>query len=672
MEKKFSLIAANTPFNNSKLIYETSSIFSNLEVGKFVLVPLGKKNIPGCIIEKNLDDLGGLDEKKIKSAIEIIEDSFSLNEEEVTFLNWVSLYYHYPLGKLIKDVVPKSLKRPRSIKSLVGKGTDINFRLNETQIKCVDKIKSFLGQGFSKWLLHGVTGSGKTAVYFEVIKEVLKRGQSILFLLPEINLTPQFLKFFQEHLPTKLYCYSSALSNSEKLHIWKELKGDECPKVLLGVRSSIFLPFKKLGLIIVDEEHDNSYKQEERCPYSARDIAIKKAHSLDIPIVLGTATPSMETYYNFSKSVEDKKFYLKMEERVGGAYFPKINVMGISSKNKLSPNLNSLWPFNEESIIKIGKAVEKGEQVLVFVNRLGFAKFIQCHSCGKQFECPNCSVNLKLFHNKNVLSCRYCDMSFPVPNDCDVCGNSQLIQKGFGTEKCEQVLKDCFPSKNVSRFDRDELKTFSQIERRLKDFHNGDIDIFVGTQMLSKGHNFEKVNLVIVLGVDSMLSSSDYRAHEKIYQQVKQISGRSGRYSKESEVCILTSNPGHNIFKFLKDDSLVDFYSEEIKVRKNLNCAPYSKFVNLSFSSKNRNKVIEDVYLALKILENLQQNYFNSVKIFKPRAHVIEKLVNNYNWNITLRGKKPSDLHNIINSLTLNLKKNNLQFKIDIDPTFIN
>ena len=672
MKKKFSLIAANTPFNNSKLIYETSSIFSNLEIGKFILVPLGKKNISGCVIEKDLRDLDGLDEKKIKSAIAVVEDSYSLDEEEVKFLKWVSMYYHYPLGMLIKDVVPKFLKKPRSVKSLIGKGREITFNLNKTQVQCVNKIKSFLGQGFSKWLLHGVTGSGKTAVYFEIIKKVLDRGQSVLFLLPEINLTPQFLKFFQEHLPTKLYCYSSALNNSEKLHIWKELKSDHDPKVLLGVRSSVFLPFKRLGLIIVDEEHDHSYKQEERCPYNARDIAIKKAHSLDIPIVLGTATPSMETYYNFSKSLEDKKFYLKMEERVGGAYFPKINIMNSSSKKEQLQFFNSLWPFNEESIKKIEKAVEKGEQVLVFVNRLGFAKYIQCHSCGKQFECPNCSVNLKLFHSKNVLSCRYCEMSFPIPSNCDVCGNSQLIQRGFGTEKCEQVLKSCFPSRRVSRFDRDELRTFSQIEGRLRDFHSGNIDIFVGTQMLSKGHNFEKVNLVVVLGVDSMLSSSDYRAHEKIYQQVKQISGRSGRYSKESEVCILTSNPGHNIFKFLKDNSLIDFYREEIKVRKNLSCTPYSKFVNLSFTSKNREKVVEDVYFALSILESLRDNYFDSVKIFKPRAHIIEKLVNNYNWNITLSGKKPSDLHNIINSLALNLKKNNLQFKIDIDPSYIN
>ena len=672
MEKKFSLIAANTPFNNSKLIYETSSIFSNLEIGKFVLVPLGKKNILGCVIEKSLKDLDGLDEKKIKSAIEIVEDSLPLDVEEVSFLKWVSMYYHYPLGRLIKDIVPKFLKRPRSVSCLMGKGAEVSFHLNSDQKNCVNKIKNFLDKGFSKWLIHGVTGSGKTAVYFEIMKEVLENGQSVLFLLPEINLTPQFLEFFQKHLPTKLYCYSSALSNSEKLHIWKELKGDKDPKVLLGVRSSIFLPFKNLGLIIVDEEHDNSYKQDERCPYNARDIAIKKSHLLKIPIVLGTATPSMETYYNFSKKLEDKNFYLKMAGRVGGAHFPEVNVMGFNSKNKRPQSQKLLWPFNEESIIKIEKALEKGEQVLVFVNRLGFAKFIQCHQCGKQFECPNCSVNLKLFQNKNVLSCRYCEVSFPIPSDCDVCGNSQLVQRGFGTEKCEEVLKNHFPKKRVSRFDRDELKTFSQIEGRLKDFHNGDIDILVGTQMLSKGHNFEKVNLVIVLGVDSMLSSSDFKAHEKIYQQIKQISGRSGRYSKESEVCILTSNPKHKIFKFLKDSSLIDFYSEEIKLRKNLNCSPYSKFVNLSFSSKFREKVIEEVHFALNVLENLHQNYFPSVKVFKPRAHVIEKIVNNYNWNITLSGKKPSDLHNIIESLVLNLKKKNIQFKIDIDPSYIN
>ena len=249
---------------------------------------------------------------------------------------------------------------------------------------------------------------------------------------------------------------------------------------------------------------------------------------------------------------------------------------------------------------------------------------------------------------------------------------SYFRKVSFGTEKCEQVLKNAFPTKRVSRFDREELKTFTQIEERLKDFHEGNIDIFVGTQMLSKGHNFEKVNLVIVLGIDSMLNSSDYKAHEKIYQQIKQVSGRSGRYSQESEVCLLTLNPTHRIFSFLKDDSLTRFYDEETQIRKNLNGSPFSKFVNLSFSSKDREKVIEETHFVLRILEDLKNKHFPSVKVYKLRAHVIEKMINNYSWNIVLRSNKPSDLHNMVRSLSLNLKNKKTHYKVDIDPSYIN
>ncbi|MDC0253890.1 primosomal protein N' [Bacteriovoracales bacterium] len=664
--RKYCLVAANTHFNNSQLIYNYSGL-GELSRGQMVTVPLGKKEIRACILKEELCSLEGIEEKKIKSVLGVLERPFYLDEKELSFFQWASEYYHYPLGPLIFDSIPKLMKRPRPFIPSCGEGRPLEFELNEEQQNCVKKIFPHLEKGFGKWLIHGVTGSGKTAVYLNLMKKALAKGRSILFLLPEINLTPQFLRSFIRHLEVPVYSYSSVLTGSQKYNLWKELKESISPKVIVGVRSSIFLPLNNIGLIVVDEEHDSSFKQEERCPYNARDLAIKRAQYSNVPIILGSATPSLETFYQFNLDGKRKKHYLCLEKRVGNSYFPKINFINITKSES-----KNFWPLNKSSIEKIKSALDKGEQVLVFINRLGYADFLQCNCCGKQFKCPNCSVNLKYFKNKRILNCRYCEISISQPEICKDCGNSHLIQKGFGTEKCESILKNIFPKRKIARFDREELKTFKEVEKRLDDFHKGDIDILVGTQMLSKGHNFEKVNLVLVLGIDSMLNSSDFRANERVFQQIKQISGRSGRFSKKSEVCILTLNQKSHIFEYLKKNNLKSFYEDELILRKNLSCAPFSKMVNLSFSSNLRERTLDNVYKAHKILNDLKKKYFSSVNIMAPRSHNIEKIVNKYTWIITLKGSNINDLHNILNSFILNSKKFNLKIKIDVDPYQIN
>jgi len=524
---KYCLVAVNSPFNDSLLSYIQDDERDFTE-GDLVKVPLGKRTIEGCLLKINLpfSQLNDeIEEEKIKPVEDFLTRELKLSKAEILFYQWIASYYHYPVGKLIFDCLPKILKKPHKLSCVKGRG-DINLpTMTSDQEMIWLRIKNEINGTFKKYLLHGVTGSGKTIIYLNLIEDMLSQNQSVLFLLPEINLTPQFIQTFSEYLKVDIYPYNSSISNSKKYEMWKTLKNKNEPCVVIGVRSSIFLPINNLGLIIVDEEHDHSFKQEDRCPYNARDLAIKKASLLSIPVILGSATPSVETYYNFK--TKDEKNYFSLKERVNQSKLPLIDLVDLRKDKSLENP--EIWPFKEHSIKKIAEALAKNEQVVVFVNRLGYANYLQCSACGYQFFCPNCTINLKYFHKKNEVQCQYCEYTDKKPEICPQCSNLNILQIGFGTEKLQQVLKKAFPSQTIGRFDRDDVTTFKKLEQRLDDFHQGKIDILVGTQMLSKGHNFKNVNLVLIFGVDLQLNFPDFRSNERAYQLLTQISGRSGR-----------------------------------------------------------------------------------------------------------------------------------------------
>ncbi len=526
----FYQVAVNFPLKQSILTYKSDQI---LEPGELVTVPLGKRKEKGCIVSK-----GGSEnsEFKIKHISEKIEE-LKILPPDLDLLKWMANYYHYSLGKLVFDILPKPMKRPRTLKHYEGSGGDLGFDISDDQTKVLTSIKTDLASGFSKHLIHGVTGSGKTAIYIELMKELISKGHSVLFILPEINLTPQFMKVFQETLSCPIYTYHSAVSNSDKYGLWKLLQDDQSPKLIVGVRSAVFLPVQKLGLIIVDEEHDSSLKQDDRCPYHARDIAIKKSSILNIPTVLGSATPSMESLRSFKNT----KYYHRLSSRINNIKLPDIELVDLRERS-IDSDYKS-WPLCNKSIDYIGEALKKKEQVLIFINRLGYSSYIQCSGCGHQFFCMNCSTPLKYYKLKKELICHHCDYKEAYPNECPKCGVIDLSQKGFGTEKVQEVLQNIFKDSKVDRFDRAEIKTFTALEQKLSDFHEGKIDILIGTQMLSKGHNFKKVNLVIVLGVDNELNYPDFRSQEKAFQLLAQVSGRAGRYTSEGKVLIQTLNP---------------------------------------------------------------------------------------------------------------------------------
>ncbi len=661
---RYCLVAVNYPLRESSLLYSYDDSLS-IVIGSLVLIPLRNRKSQGCIIELDFPESKiDFDKNSIKPIDSVIED-FSLSTHELDLFKWMSSYYHYSLGKMIFDSIPKIMKKPRPLKSYMGKQESFAFELNTDQANIYSKIMEFGINKYAKHYIHGVTGSGKTIIYTQLIKETLKQGRSALFLLPEINLTPQFVSFFETYLGVPIYVYHSGIKPSDKFGLWKLLQTDSSPKFILGVRSSIFLPIKNLGMIVVDEEHDSSFKQDDRCPYNARDVAIKVASIRNIPVLLGSATPSIENYHSFT--VKNRDCYYQLRERVGDSKLPSIELIDIRSDDNKSEEKH--WPLSPKSISAITDALLKKEQVLVFINRLGFANYLQCRSCGHQFICPNCSSTLKYFKKKNQLSCQFCEYKIPTPASCPECQCLTIMQKGFGTERINEILNEIFPDKVIERFDRDEIKTFDQLESKLSRFHQGEIDILVGTQMLSKGHNFKKVNLVIVLGMDSQLNFPDLRSNEKAFQQLTQISGRSGRFGDDSRVLVQTLNPDMNLFQMVQNHSFDDFYVEELDIRKACQCPPFAKMALIYVTSRFQTRAIEEVSKIKGILIQLQKRFFPEVDVLGPRPNSIEKRQNQFTWNILLKSSNINQLHNLIDNFQGNYTPpSNLSIKLDIDP----
>lgn len=664
MSKNLFLVAVNTPFNSSMLTYSaTDELAANLKKGTLVKVPLGKRLVDGCVWQSVTDQ--SIDSSKIKN-IDSVSDELFISKEECDLFQWMANYYHYPLGQLIFDVMPNFLKRPRKLNFDQGKGVPSPFVLNEDQQEVVDKITSQGFDKFSKSLIHGVTGAGKTLIYLELIMKIIKEKKSVLFLLPEINLTPQFLKTFETYLDVPIYSYNSAISNSDKFGLWKLLQEDDSPKLILGVRSSIFLPIKNLGLVVIDEEHDQSFKQDDRCTYNARDIAIKRASLLKIPVVLGSATPMVETYKAFVGTPQ----YHPMTKRAQAAKLPKVELVDMRGRARIEAEKH-LWPFSSESIFKIKKAFERDEQVLIFINRLGYASYLQCNSCGHQFSCPNCSTNLKYFKKRSELVCQTCEYKAPVPEMCPECMNIQLMPKGFGTEKAHDVIQSLFPEKVIERFDRDEIKTFTKLEDTLAKFHDKKIDILVGTQMLSKGHNFENVNLVIILGIDSQLNFPDFRSNERVYQTLTQVSGRAGRFGKDAEVLVHTLAPENKIFTYLMNHSFDEFYKDEIPMRQMCSSPPVKKLILIYFNGKLQAQVIKESSEQAQRLRETAEAHFKNVEILGPRPSMIEKKVNKFTWSLMIRSDDINQLHNLINSFEKNYRPpHTISLKVDVDPYY--
>ncbi len=660
-------VAVNYPSRHQGLTYALPDGME-LGPGQMVDVPLGRRTELGCVLEIGVP----APEMAAKPVAGKRDDYPILRTEDLKLFQWMADYYHYGMGQLIADCLPASKKRPRPLKSMVGTGETSPHAPSAAQAKVVEAVRSTLGS-YAKHLVHGVTGSGKTLVFQEVIRDVLASGKSVLYLLPEINLTPQFVETFRRHADVPVHAFHSEVTASEKFLIWKEAAGAERPAIFIGVRSAVFLPVRRLGLIVVDEEHDPSFKQEDRCPYNARDVAAKKAQIEGCPVVLGSATPAMETWYQHTQGGPHLHYH-PLPDRVADATLPKVICVDTrrppqKGQPAVAPE-EDVWPFVPATVDVVRGAVAAGEQALVFINRLGYANYLQCRACGHQFHCPNCSVTLRFFRQKGMLSCQHCEYKEPTPASCPKCYCLTLQNKGFGTERVQEELSRLVPAARVERFDREEIRTFTALKERLDDFHEGKIDVLVGTQMLSKGHNFRRVKKVVVLGMDNQLNYPDFRANERVWQTVVQVAGRAGRFSRDGEVHIQSGNPESPLFDVVASQGLDEFYRMELPLRQMCECPPFFRLAALYFTGRFQDKLVGHMTGTVEpLLRGLVTKHFPEVRLLGPRPATVEKKANQYTWSVLLKSKDLNQLHGLLRSFELNLPVvSGISTKIDVDP----
>lgn len=512
-----------------------------------------------------------------------------------------------------------------------------SIELSEDQQKALDEIQqSFKEKDVA--LIHGVTSSGKTEIYIKLIEEALQNGKQVLYLLPEIALTTQIISRLQKYFGEKIGVYHSRYNKNERVEIWNKVLDndpDSTPyQIILGPRSALFLPYKNLGLIIVDEEHDNSYKQFDPSPrYNARDSAIYLANLHKAKTILGSATPSVESYYNAS---HEKYALVELNKRYGGMQLPEILVADIKTETKRK-SMHS--HFSSFLLKHVEEALENKEQVILFQNRRGFSLRLECETCDWIPECVNCDVTLTYHKKSDHLRCHYCGYSTSVPSNCPNCNSTKILMRGFGTEKIEEELALIYPSANIERMDLDTTRSKNAYQRIINDFENRKIDILVGTQMVTKGLDFDNVSIVGILNADNMLSYPDFRSPERSYQLMAQVSGRAGRKHKRGKVIIQTYNPYNSIIRDVIDNNYIKAYKDILLDRRNFNYPPFYRLVEIRLKYKEYNLLNE----ASDVLAQMLREKFGK-RILGPEYPIVSRIKNQFIKTILVKIERDKSL----------------------------
>ena len=543
--------------------------------------------------------------------------------------------------------------------------TSEQYTLNENQQRAYTEIeKQFIEKKVV--LLHGVTSSGKTEMYIQMISKVLAEGKQVLYLVPEIALTTQLTSRLKRVFGKRLGVYHSKFSDAERVEIWNNVLNDKTYDVIIGVRSSVFLPFRQLGLVIVDEEHETSYKQYDPAPrYHARNAAIMLAYMHGAKTLLGTATPSIETYYN---ALSGKYGFVELNQRHEEMAMPEILVVDTKEAYR-KKQMESL--FTPLLIEKIGKALQNHEQVILFQNRRGYAPFIECKACAYVPHCKNCDVSLTVHKIFNTLTCHYCGYTEPIPNICPKCGTpGSLSTKGFGTEKIEDEIKLIFPDARVSRMDLDTTRSKKSYDKIISDFEQLKVDILIGTQMVSKGLDFERVSLVGILNADNMLNFPDFRAHERAYQLMAQVSGRSGRKNKRGTVILQTSSPEHAIIGQVIRNDYKAMYATQCEERKLFKYPPFYRIIQIILRHRDPNIVNQ---AANRLAADLRTVFGD--RILGPNKPVVARVQNLYIKHILLKIENEASperakeiLRQITDQVLADSKFKSLWVNLDVDP----
>ena len=630
----------------------------NLKVGDYVLVPFGKSKITGVVwdeFEKN-------DNKrfKIKNILKKLNIN-PLKKNTINFLNWFAEYNLIPKGMALKlillsnnTVEKKEDKYYESFKYNLRKDS---IKLSVIQNQSLEKMNSS-NKKFRVHVLQGMTGSGKTLVYFEALKPLIERGFQGLILLPEIGLTSQFEQKFFQYFGFHPAIWHSGISKKKKELIWSGITGGNI-KIVIGARSSLFLPFKKLGIIIVDEEHDQSFKQDEGVTYNARDMAISRASFENIPINLITAVPSIETFENIKKG---KYEVSRLTERYKNAALPNYEIINLN-KTKLE---KQSWLSNQ-IIEKVNFHLEKKDQILFFMNRRGFSPNVLCNKCFTSFSCPNCTINLVYHKNKNNLLCHYCGFKSDLKRNCSIEGRCEFVFSGPGVERIYEEVKRKFPGKKIEIFSSDTMNKKDSKEK-IDKIINNETQILVGTQLISKGFHFPSLNCIVVIDIDLSSQGHDLRGAEKNLQLYHQLSGRAGRTGKPATVYFQTYENNTKMISEITNKNPDIFLERELEIRKKNKLPPYQRFIALILTGENKNKLEKEAFN----FKNFIENKING-KILGPVNAPLFRLKKKFRIRFLIRGAKSMKLQTSLSKIIIRYKFSaGIKLSVDVDPINFN
>lgn len=639
------------------------------EVGKRAEIKFGARRTTGIIlsISDSLPENLSFDPAKIRPVLRVLDEKPLLTEELISLGKWMSQYYISPIGEVLTSMIPSGKKENE--KSSFGFEEEIpenkSIQLSEEQINAINEITKNTGDNFYHYL-YGTTGSGKTEVFLQVAERILKQGKGIIYLVPEIGLTPQVTEAMVSRFGKTVAVLHSGLTPSQKLFEWNRILNKEA-RIVIGARSAVFAPVPDLGLIIIDEEHDQSYKSGNTPRYHARQVSMYRTSKLKIPLLMGSATPSVESW----NSISNGQFNCyKLTKRLSGGVAPKIKCIDLTKQNMAG---NSISPELKEAV---EKTLQEKKQAILFLNRRGFNHFFRCQTCGFEQKCKNCSVPLTYHKSFNRLKCHYCGWSIEPPQSCPECGSFDIGWSGFGTEFIESEVKGKFPDARIVRVDTDVLTKKDELTQKLDDFRNGKYDIMLGTQMIAKGLNFPNLKLVGIILADTGLHLPDFRAAEKTFQLITQVAGRAGRFFPDGIVYVQTYNPSSESIYYACTSKINQFYQSEISTRKLLEFPPFSRLIRLVFRSPNLNTSIETAKSAKLILQEKLVEYKKKYSDFSEDIMImgesecpIQKVSNNYRYQIILKGRNISVMQKIVSHLIYAYKKpDNVYIEVDIDP----
>ncbi|MGE4317882.1 MAG: primosomal protein N' [Deferribacterales bacterium] len=623
-----------------------------LKPGQRAHVPLGRRDLWGIVLGENFEPKEDITYRDI---LEAPDDYSVFSESYLKLLKGISSYYCANLGGVLKGVLSETILASEPSPIEPKKYTPSDLTLSQAQMSVYDSILPHLDSGFSTHLVHGVTGSGKTEVFIELAKHVIAKGRKVMYLVPEISLTPQMEERLSKRIGFDVMSYHSKKTPKKRRETFWTFNKGLLPMVL-GARSALFLPAEDIELIVVDEEHESSYKQEENPPYHLRDMAVLYGKILNIPVILSSATPSVESWQN---AREGRYHYHAIPCRPD-TDMPDIEIVDTKHEDMIGGILS------DRLHTEIYNTLQRGEQVILLINRKGYSHTLYCQKCGQILNCSNCSVAVTYYKSKGVCKCHYCSQEIKRPK-CHACGSDDMRDYGAGTEKVAEALETIFGEK-ILRMDTDSASSYKELSKMLKSFENGEYSIMAGTQLVAKGLDFKNVTLAGVINIDNMFSLPDFRANERAYQLLLQVAGRAGRASTRGRVIIQTNVPELDVFSRLNCAD-TDFYDMELIKRRTFNYPPFYKMCRITLSHTKEDNVREAAFFIYDTLKR----YSEGAEVFYPAQAPVYKIANRYRYGIVIKSKTNQEMTRLIQIASASLKeqvKTSLRIKFDRDPQF--